>query len=229
MGFGTLFVASLFLFNFIYFGYTDLICALLTAMALIRLSPVKREFRVATYVCYVFAAIGLAELILSVYETFRPLSAAHAYLTVARYAVVGTLTVCILLGIRATAKEVGLGRLCVRCESTLILPVIVYLSHMLLEIPGLFTDSGNLITPFASIMLLLAFVMHVINAVTIYKAYARICMPDDVDMNKKKAPSRFAFVNAMRAKEEEREAAKIQEAKAALEEKMRRKKAKKKK
>ncbi len=229
MGFGTLFIASLFLLNFVYFGYTDLICALLAAMALIKLSDVAPPFRAATYVCYGFAAIGFAELVVSVYETFRAVPSVLAYLTIARYAVLGVLTVLILLGIRATAKEVGLTKLSVRCESTLALPVIVYLSDILLEIPGLFSENGSLVTPFAAIMILIAFVMHLINAVTIYKAYARICMPDDVDMNKKKAPSRFAFVNDMRAKEEAREAAKMQEAKAAWEEKMRRKKAKKKK
>ncbi|MBQ7314748.1 MAG: hypothetical protein IJW83_01905 [Clostridia bacterium] len=229
MGFGTLFVAFLLLFNFIYVEYTDLICALLMALALVKLSPVRREFRAASYVSLFFAALGAAELGFSIYESFHMTTHALSYLAMARNVLLLAITGLVLLGIRATAKEVGLGRLAVRCESTLVMPLIVYASQFVLEIPGLFASDNGGAQIFAAIILLLAFVMHAVNAVTIYKAYARICMPEDVDMNMKKPPSRFAFINTMREKQAEQEARQAKAKQAAFDEKMRRKKEKRKK
>ncbi len=227
MGFGTLFVAFLLLFNFVYVAYTDLICALLMTLAFVKLTPIRREFRAASYISLAFALLGIGELIYEIYQTYRVLPNMLAYLSMARCVLLCTLTVLTLLGIRKTAREVGLGRLAVRCESLLIVPMLVYTAQLVLDIPHLF-DTVDGVAVFASVLLLLEFVMHVVIAVTIYKAYARICMPDDVDMNAKKPPSRFAFINAMRRHEEEKQAAQQRAAQAAFEERMRRKKTKKK-
>ena len=69
----------------------------------------------------------------------------------------------------------------------------------------LFNDDG---TPkeytkyFSGPVLILYFVWIIFNLVLIYSCYARICDESDVDMEQK--PSRFAFVNKMRAESEER-------------------------
>ena len=61
------------------------------------------------------------------------------------------------------------------------------------------TDFGKY---FAAPALLLYFAWIILNLILIYSCYARICDENDVDMEVK--PSRFAFVNRMRQKSEER-------------------------
>lgn len=230
MGYGLLFIACILLMNFTYFVYTDMICALLMAMAFVRLSHLQREYRVAGYFSFCAVALGAAELIYASLDLIKlPVPPSlMSYLAMARAVLFGTVTVLMLLGIRKTAKEVGLGRLAVRCESTLVMPIILYLATFILEIPGLIPDgaaSGAAIA--AALVILLSFVMHIVNAVTVYTAYARICMPSDMSMEQK--PSRFAFVNQMRAASERREAERRAEAQALYEERMRKKKNKRKK
>ena len=228
MGYGILFIACILLMNFVQYAYTDLICALLLTLGFVRLSPLQREYRAAALFSMLFAALGAAELVALLLSLLaHDVSFLVPLFAMARALLLGTLTVLMLLGIRKTAREVGLGRLAVRCESTVIMPILLYGITFILEIPGLFTGDANGIAILAAIVLLLTFVMHVVNAVTVYKAYARICMPEDAEMPTR--PSRFAFINRMRAEGERREAQRQAEAQALYEERMKRKKAKKKK
>ena len=50
----------------------------------------------------------------------------------------------------------------------------------------------------SAITLIGVFAVVCINLVTIYSAYMRICMPDDVDNDAVDKPSRFGFVNKYR-------------------------------
>lgn len=230
MGYGLLFIACILLMNFTHFAYTDMICALLLTMGFVRLSPLQREYRVAEYASLAAVAGGAAELVSAALELIGVSAPAWLMpcLAMARAALFGTITVLMLLGIRKTAAEVGLGRLAVRCESTVVMPVILYSATFILEIPGLIPDTaagGAAIA--AALVILLSFVMHILNAVTVYTAYARICMPSDVTMEQK--PSRFAFVNRMRAESARRESERRAEAQALYEERMKKKKSKRKK
>ena len=71
---------------------------------------------------------------------------------------------------------------------------------------------------------ILQFVYALINTLLIFKCYAMICPASDVDMPRK--PSRFAFINKMRAAADEREQRAIEDAKKYYENKKKKKKKK---
>lgn len=70
----------------------------------------------------------------------------------------------------------------------------------------------------------LQFIYSAINAILIFKCYAMICPAEDADMPRK--PSRFEFINKMRAASDEREAKAVEDAKKYYENKKSKKKKK---
>ena len=58
MGFGTLYIGYFLLLNLTYYAFTDLIAALIMAMALSKLSAVEKNLKPALYFSIVFAIIG---------------------------------------------------------------------------------------------------------------------------------------------------------------------------
>ena len=62
MGFGLLFIGYFLLLNLTYYGYTDLICALVMFMALYKLQSVNKYFRFALIPTGLFGAVGMVEL-----------------------------------------------------------------------------------------------------------------------------------------------------------------------
>ena len=108
MGFGTLFIGYFLLLNITYFQfYSDIIAALVMLMGLVKLSKFNREFGAAAAFCALFSLISLAELGEVIYEMFVPSFNSQylvATLSVVRYAVLGVMTVALMLGIRSLAK-----------------------------------------------------------------------------------------------------------------------------
>jgi hypothetical protein len=81
------------------------------------------------------------------------------------------------------------------------LPIVlaIYAIAAVLEVPLVLSAVGVKILATASAITLLAiFSVVVINLVTIYRAYMKICMPEDVDNDVPDKPSRFEFVNKHR-------------------------------
>lgn len=211
MGFGTLFVGYFLLLNVTFYGYTDLISALIMAMGLYRLASVNRDFRLGYYSSLVFSGYGLIELIKEFLVMFSPsldtrLAGILPYASILRYALIFVLTVFILRGIASVAKEVGIGELSARANLFVPISAIVYAFAAALEIPPLSSIFPlQVLAVSAFVILILSFCLVIFNLITIYTAYMRICMPGDEDMDTEEKPSRFEFINKYRKRKAEKE------------------------
>ena len=206
MGFGILFIGYFFLINITYFTLTDIVSAVLMLLALSSLSRFNKSLKFAFIADGVFAVVAFFEFVLEVMSMFS-LANTQAILSVCvplRYLTLAVLNVFLLLGIRSLALEVGLEKLANKCTYTLSLPALTYLLSALLEITPLFSSTPISQTQYVALIVLLLTVISVIAVLArIYGAYARICMPEDVEMEVK--PSRFAFINRFREKQARRE------------------------
>lgn len=202
MGFGTLFFGYFLLLNITYFTFSDLIAALIMAMGLYKLSTVNQPFKNGFYASVMFAVLGLAELIIGFLEMFYPTKATAElieYITIPRCFVIAILTLFILIGIENVADEVGLSALARRARISLPFVLTIYAISAVLEVPLLLSAVGVKILAVASAITLIAiFAIVAVNLVTIYKAYMKICMPEDVDNDTADKPSRFEFINKHR-------------------------------
>ncbi|MBO7305080.1 MAG: hypothetical protein J6V09_07665 [Clostridia bacterium] len=211
MGFGTLFIGYFLLLNVTFYSlYTDLLAALIMALGLYKLSGINRPFRWACYSSYVFAAVGAYELAVQFASFFTGKSYTDltAYAAIPRAAIIATLTVFMLLGIREVSEEVGLDALQKRAHITVFFVPVIYLIFGALELPMLQEVLPlKAIAVLSLISLLSTFTLVAVNLVTIYSAYMRICMPEDKDYDAPEKPSRFEFINRHRehTKEKQRE------------------------
>ena len=207
MGFGTLFVGYFLLLNIAYYGYTDLIAALLMTLGLYKLSGINRPFRFATYTSLIFAGFGLVELIESLIELLDPTGGfgeITPYVSITRYVIICVLTFFILSGIREVAGEVGLSVLSKRAELFIPISITIYAVSSVLEIPALsLIISPQILVVLAFFTVIFNFILVCMNLVTVYTAYMKICMPEDVDYDP--APSKFGFVNKFREHRMEKE------------------------
>lgn len=206
MGFGTLFIGYFLLLNITYFQfYSDIIAALVMLMGLWKLSKFNREFSASAAVCTAFALISFVELGEVIYEIFFPGFDSQylvAIISVLRYAVLGVMTVLIMLGIRSLAKEVDHKPLELRAKSSVYFSGVIYFLALLTELPSLSAVIPQKVWVYAGFAIQISFLVIVASVLrTIYGAYMSICMPEDLDMTPKK--SRFKFVNEMREREEE--------------------------
>lgn len=206
MGFGTLFVGYFLLLNLTYYGFTDVIAAAVMLLGLYKLSPVNKYFRISFIIAGVFLAFGLGEFGIATYEIlFGQLNSPTliSVMSVVRCLVIGALTVTMLKGIEAVAREVEIENLPQKAHRLTVLTIIVYSLWIILEAPLSFVENYvlavmSLITILATIALL------IVNLTVIYSCYMRICMPGNEDISRTK-PSRFAFVNEYRARKAERD------------------------
>ena len=199
MGFGTLFFGYFLLLNIAYYGYTDMIAALIMAMALNKLSSVTPSFKSGFYVSLAFAAIGFGELIISFIDMFSPSSGyldLLDYIMIPRTVAIAILTLFILKGIEEVAGEVGLSDLAKRARISMTAVLIIYGLETLLDIPIEYSGIVlKILSVLAVFVIFSTFVIVTVNLVTIYRAYMKICMPDDVDNDISDKPSRFEFIN----------------------------------
>ena len=202
MGFGTLFFGYFLLLNITYYSFTDLIAALIMAMGLYKLSSVNRPFRNGLIAAFVFAVLGLVELVCGTLDMFLSITLPSELLSVtsvSRYFVIAVLTLFIFKGIDEVAREVGLSELSRRARISMPIALFIYTASAVLDIPIL--ESGVNVRFFAissAIVLILTLVIVTVNLVTIYTAYMKICMPEDVDNDYEEKPSRFEFINKHR-------------------------------
>ena len=202
MGFGTLFFGYFLLLNITYFTFSDLLAALIMAMGLYKLFEVNSQFKSAFYVSIVFSVIGLAELICGSITMFYPLVSLDTvldYVSLLRCIVIAILTLLILNGIERVAAEVGLDDLAKRAKRSMPVSLILYLVSAILSVPLSASESFMKVLAVSSVLVLLAtMIIVLVNLVTIYRAYMKICMPEDVDNEIEDKPSRFEFINRHR-------------------------------
>ncbi len=106
-----------------------------------------------------------------------------------------------LYAIREIAKETDVIKIVASAFRNFVFICIYYVLYFIGVLP--FEFSKEYAKFFSAPVLILYFVWIVLNLVLIYSCYAKICDENDVEMQRK--PSRFSFVNNMRAKFDERE------------------------
>ncbi len=208
MGFGTLFIGYFLLLNVTNFGITDVIASSVMLLGFYKLSGVNKEFRYAYFTDFAFVGISVFELILTVMDMFFGVSQELllGYLSAVRFVIVGAVSLLMLLGIKAVAKEVELGELSGGCIGRIVVTSIVFSAC-------LFSEMRVFTALFEEKVLLYIFVGAIIgqliaigaNLVTIYSSYMKICMPEDnLSVPKEAKPSRFEFINSYRERKAER-------------------------
>lgn len=206
MGFGILFIGYFLLLNLTYYGYTDLISALVIFMAFYKLQPVNKYFRFGLIPAGLFGAVALVELVEALMSSFSvDLSFLIDYTAASRYFLIGFISVYMLMGIESIAREVDATTTRTRARVALPLSYILFAAATVFEFPYV----GDLIPPkaltyVATSLLFLMFILMIMNLITIYSAYMHICMPEDVDNDVQDKPSKFGFVNKFRDHEVEK-------------------------
>lgn len=206
MGFGTLFIGYFLLLNFAFSGFTDAISAVLMLYALYKLSGINKGFMRAMYASLAFLCFSVGELIAEALDIFLgvgDITTLTSLMALARYLLVGLLTVLILRGIEEVGTEVKLHVLSDKAKRMSILTIVIYSVDALLEVIGLLPFNSGVFVYFAVIMIVLTLTVIIMNLTVIYSAYMRICMPNEKEPREKE--SRFAFVNAFRRHEEEKQ------------------------
>ncbi|MBR2342810.1 MAG: hypothetical protein IKA64_00990 [Clostridia bacterium] len=209
MGFGSLFLGYFLLLNITYYGFTDIIAALIMLTALLRLAPLYRPFKLGVYAASVFAVFGAFELVARSMELFG-LGFIDgvwlSYVAVIRYVIISVLTALILLGIKEAASEVGATRLRTRAHRMLYCTFFLYLLSIAAEAPTL----GALLPDKALAVLILVTLIGTLvvigfNLSVIWGANAEICMPEDDKPMSEDKKSRFGFVNEYKRRQREKD------------------------
>lgn len=207
MGFGTLFIGYALLLNVTYYGASDVFAGLIMLLGLMKLSTVNSRFAEAKWVAVGFSAFGLIEFVLFFLRLFsyrfaEAYDGLAGYVAIFRYVILAALTVLMLFGMRDVAREVGLDALAKRCGRLSYATLAVYALWVVLDLPFLaITGAAMAAVYFAAIVAML--VVLLTNLVTVYGCYMRICMPGE-EHGRRRKPSRFAFVNEYRERQEAR-------------------------
>lgn len=206
MGFGTLFIGYFLLLNIFNYAYTDLIAALIMALAAYKLSSVSPDFKRGFYLTLPFAALGIYELV-TVFMSLFGAPPENAILTgvfgIIRCALVAALSIFFLSGIKKLAEELDIPRLKDKAKTSRLMLSIAYAVALILEIPSL----DKIIPPkalavIALLSLVFTFASLIYALIAIYSAYMYICMPEDLTRQEKQ--SRFSTVNKFRENEKKR-------------------------
>lgn len=107
----------------------------------------------------------------------------------------------LLYSIRAIAIETEVDKIAVNSVRNFIFICLYFVLNIISYLPFNFVKEYSAV--FSLPVLLLYFVWIVLNLILIYSCYARICDENDTEMIRK--PSRFSFINKMRAEMEEKE------------------------
>ena len=187
---------------------TDVIAALLMLLAFFKLAYLNRGFSLGFIFCSIFAAFGAVEFISEAMRMFNIVSLGASFISVVgmiRYLLICLTTVFMLIGARDIAREVDLNALAVRCHKGIILTFIIYALNIVWQTSSLlgFSPSVKLMALSGYIIILATLILVIMNLISVYGCYMHICMPgeDKIEASKK---SRFSFVNAFRAHEEEK-------------------------
>ena len=201
MGLGTLFIGYFLLLNVTYFGYTDLIAGLIMLMGLYKLCAINKQFKYAFISASVFSLLGAAELVVSLISAFMPLIKEESvllYLTPVRYVILTPLSLFVMLGIRDVSAEVGIKFLSKKAGYYAYVSLIAFALAAIFDLPFLSFIPAKALAVIALLLLLFIFITVIIDLTIIYKAYLRICMPEDLAAGTTEKKSRFEFVNKFR-------------------------------
>ena len=166
---------------------------LLMAYAATRLSEYHSRFIWSVYVSALLALMSVLSIVAD-FTQLIPLNIMNVLMYV-EAAVVLVYHVTLLLAIRAIAKDTDSEKIQGNSVRNLFFIALYYILYVLSVLPTPFKESyqNNMGLP----LLLLNFAWIILDLVLIASCYSRICDENDVNMERK--PSRFAFVNKIRA------------------------------
>ena len=133
--------------------------------------------------------------------------------------------ISLFVPIYAIAKETEVEKISIAAVRNAIFWVVFNVLYLITSLP--IEALAGFSAAFRGVSVLGYIICWILNAIMIGSCYARICDPSDLDMAPK--PSRFAFVNRMRAEAEERQAQRAAQRAERMREKLERKKEKTKK
>ena len=123
----------------------------------------------------------------------------------ARYGAELVFTVALCVAISLIAKETGEIKLRYVAIRNLALYCVYFVLQIICWLPHEYVGTLLQITALPAVAQLAGFALILLNLIMIFSCYRRICDESDVDMPQK--PSRFEFVNQMRAEREDKEKA----------------------
>ncbi|MBQ4071280.1 MAG: hypothetical protein IJD51_02550 [Clostridia bacterium] len=209
MGFGILFFGYFLFLNLTSPAYTDLLAGLILLLALYKLTPVNKFFRMGAVGAGIFSAFGIFELFCEFADVFGlDMSEAVSYIYAPRSLLVAVISILILTGIEDVAREVGADATLGRVRLSKPITYTVLPLHAILEFPsvGSLIPSAYALAIISLVAELAVFVVIILNILTIYSAYMHICMPEDVDNDADAdKPSRFGIVNKFRQRQAEKQ------------------------
>ena len=225
MGFGLLFVGYLFLLPVtLSFYYTLPVAAVFLAWGCFRLRRVNLPFGWATYPA---ALIGVFGLLAGLADNVGAMNVTLPYFATAAYVCLLAWHCLALTGLAWVAEETGLKKLRFAAVRNRLFACIYLLPAAFLaaveQLP-VGEKALNWLVAFRDAFLLVGLIVLILILVSLFTAYMRICMPEDLQMPRK--PSRFASVNRRREEADRREAEAREKAR---QEAMRRAQARKKK
>ncbi len=213
MGFGLLFLGYLLLLPapLIYVYYTVPFAALLLGWASFKLRRVNLPFGHAFYPACISGLLGIMAVLC---DTVPALEGGARYVKAACMVTFAIWHLFMLQGLAWVAEETSLKELQIKATRNRVLSCIYFFPAALLlclyELP-----KGDILQPLflgtEVAFCLFGLCVMIMNLMSFYTAYMRICMPGDEDMHRR--PSRFAFINRYRerVRMQEEEALRLQE------------------
>ncbi len=205
MGFGTLLIGYFLILNITYYTWTDAIAALIMAMGLYKLSSVNDSFKYAFFASLGFAALGTFEAVGEIIAVFSgEIEIIRNIALPLRAPILAVLTVLMLSGIRAVAREVDLTATAARAKRMIPVTFSLYTLDLILNTPKLWAAVPTVAVAVLAMVVIIATLFLVIyNLVTLYSCHMYICMPGE-EMPKEKK-SRFEIVNKFREHEAQKQ------------------------
>ena len=194
-----------------------LIGFVIAAFGIKKLSQYNRSFTVLLYSCFgaiaVCACCSLCDVSDFLYtymltaERLIPTSLVSV-LNYIRSGVECVFTLLMCFSVWSIARETGASKIVYVSMRNLILFAIYVLAYVTDEILLFISTDATAAflqtTAMPALVFLFGFILYVLNCLMIFSCYTKICDESDVDMAQK--PSRFDFINKMRAEREERAA-----------------------
>lgn len=200
MGFGYLFIGYLFTFNFIsYSAYTDIFAMLFMLLGLSSLARYASGFR---YGLWAGVPLGLLSLVLFGEKIgsllgFFPYSALFNSLTSVWSWILKAVFIWLVMeGVAQIAQQTELPNLRLKALRNRLLFLLPATLGVLLE-TNIFPTLNNALWVLTMLYMLSGLFCVFLNAKLFFECYIMICLEGDEDMPR--APSRFGFVNRLRA------------------------------
>jgi hypothetical protein len=216
MGFGFLVFGCLLLLPVaVAFFYTAPIACLLLGMGLHRLRRVNVPFGDASIWAWISCGASCVAIILRLIPATSGIAHWAEGIT---YALLLLLHLRMLTGLEWVAEETRMAKLKMKAFRNKIFVCIYFVPALFLTLLDGIPAKDFLLVTLNALNIaipLVGLVVLLLNVLACHTAYMYICMPEDLDMPVK--PSRFAFVNAMRARRAERDAREQAEIEAQME------------